>query len=59
LFGSQDELTAQLRRVVEAPHAPELDRFRSETRERVRTHYSWDAVTTQYEELWRRLGARG
>ncbi len=59
LFGGAEELAAHLRRVVSAPHAPEFDDLRRAARARAEAAYSWDAVTTQYEELWRRLGASG
>jgi len=51
-FGNVDELTVELRRVLENAFADEFDELRSRARERVREHYSWDAVTTRYEELW-------
>jgi glycosyltransferase involved in cell wall biosynthesis len=58
LFGNEAELSAYLRRVVEAPSATEFDELRSAARRRAETTYSWDAVTTAYEHLWRQLGAR-
>lgn len=58
LFGDAAELTGHLRRVVDAPWSPEFEAMRREARRRAETQYSWDAVTNQYEELWRRLGAR-
>jgi len=57
LFSDATELARQLRRVLAEPNSDEFDRFRSGARERVRMKYTWDAVTTQYEELWTRLGA--
>lgn len=56
LFGDATELTAQLRRVLDAPDSDEFARLRSDARARVAEHYSWDAVTTLYEQLWQRLG---
>ncbi len=58
LFSDDAELSAQLRAVIAEPDAPELTRLRSDARQRVQREYSWDAVTTQYEQLWERLGAR-
>lgn len=58
LFADASELAAQLRRILEGPDADELARMRFAARERVRHHYSWDAVTTSYEQLWERLIAR-
>lgn len=57
IFNDGDELAALLRRVVADPHAPELDRLREAARARAAAVYSWDAVTTEYERLWERLGA--
>jgi glycosyltransferase involved in cell wall biosynthesis len=57
LFGDADELSAHLTSVVDDPGAPDFERLRAIARQRAEAHYSWDAVTTQYEELWRRLGA--
>jgi glycosyltransferase involved in cell wall biosynthesis len=57
IFGSEAELTAQLTRVVSDPHAPDLDALRVAARERAANEYSWDAVVSAYELLWRRLGA--
>ncbi len=58
LFADQPELSMQLRRVLESPDAVEFAGLRAVARERVATHYSWDAVTTQYEQLWERLRTR-
>lgn len=58
LFGDAAELAAQLRRVLDAPDSPEFAALKSAARKRVEDHYSWDAVTTLYERLWERLGAR-
>ena len=57
IFDSEAELTAQLTRVVSDPHAPDLDALRAAARERAANDYSWDAVVSAYELLWRRLGA--
>jgi glycosyltransferase involved in cell wall biosynthesis len=57
LFSDESELAAHLAQVIAAPDAPEFEALRTAARERVATTYSWDAVTDQYEALWRRLGA--
>ncbi len=57
LFGDAGELADQLRRVVEEPGSAEFERLRADARARAKEHYSWDAVTTLYERLWRQLGA--
>jgi glycosyltransferase involved in cell wall biosynthesis len=44
------ELVRTLRRVLSMPEA-ERERLRRAAIARVRTHYSWDAVTDAYEEL--------
>ncbi|MDO8484241.1 MAG: hypothetical protein Q7S35_04780 [Candidatus Limnocylindrales bacterium] len=59
LFGDVAELAAHLRRVVDEPSSSEFETLRADARRRAETHYSWDAVTTAYEQLWRRLGAHG
>jgi glycosyltransferase involved in cell wall biosynthesis len=56
LFGDAEELAGHLRRVVENPHAEAYEVLRSHARGRVMEHYSWDSITTQYEQLWERLG---
>jgi glycosyltransferase involved in cell wall biosynthesis len=58
LFGTERELTSQLQRVVAEPWSAEFEGLRHGARERVALHYSWDAVTTKYESLWSRLGAK-
>jgi glycosyltransferase involved in cell wall biosynthesis len=52
----QHNLADVLRRVVEMPEA-DRDQWRSRAMDRVRAHYSWDAVTDAYEKLLTRLGA--
>jgi glycosyltransferase involved in cell wall biosynthesis len=44
------ELTAALCRVLAMPES-DRERLRDAAMARVRAHYSWDAVTTAYEEL--------
>ena len=58
LFEDVAELAAQLRQVVGSTHSHEHDRLRARARARVAASYSWDAVATKYEALWRQLGAR-
>jgi glycosyltransferase involved in cell wall biosynthesis len=58
MFDNADQLTAELGRVVGNPHSEEFDRLRRDARTRAAAVYSWDAVTTAYEALWDRLGAR-
>lgn len=55
LFEDAASLTAQLRRIVENPAAPEFEALRRAARERARTTYSWDAITDRYEQLFRQL----
>jgi glycosyltransferase involved in cell wall biosynthesis len=55
LFGDESELGGLLSRIVHEPHAPDLDALRSAARRRAESAYSWDAVTTSYEDLFRRL----
>jgi glycosyltransferase involved in cell wall biosynthesis len=43
-----------LERALEMPEA-EREILRAQARERVRTRYSWDAVTDAYEKLLTRL----
>jgi glycosyltransferase involved in cell wall biosynthesis len=57
LFGNEQELASHLERVVTDAESAAFNSLRGAARERVATHYSWDAVTAQYEALWRRLGA--
>jgi glycosyltransferase involved in cell wall biosynthesis len=57
MFDGEAELAADLTRLVRDPQSADFEAMRRLARERVKTYYSWDAVTTQYEELWRRLGA--
>lgn len=55
LFSTLDELAAHLRRVAADPHAPPLDALRAAARKRAAVEYSWDAVTSAYEQLFLRL----
>jgi glycosyltransferase involved in cell wall biosynthesis len=58
LFHDQEELSGHLTRMVEAPDSREFQALRLGARERVRSTYSWDAITTSYEELFQRLASR-
>jgi glycosyltransferase involved in cell wall biosynthesis len=58
LFADEGSLREALTAVVAEPHAVRLDEYRKRARERVRLHYSWEAVTDRYIRLWRQLGAR-
>jgi glycosyltransferase involved in cell wall biosynthesis len=57
LFRDQAELTEHLARITQAPGDPRWDALRAAARARAEATYSWDAVTTAYLDLWRRLGA--
>ena len=57
-FASEEELAGLLRRVVSGEERETFDLLRERAKARVASSYSWDAVTTEYEALWRRLGAR-
>ena len=54
---TQETLTERMREVLSMPEA-ERDVYRRRALERVRAKYSWDAVTTTYEELFERLARR-
>ena len=56
LFDDAHGLAAQLASIVAEPHAPQFDALRAAARERARAVYSWDAVTTAYEQLFQRPG---
>lgn len=55
IFTDGAELTAHLGRVLADPASAEFEALRAAARTRVADHYSWDAITTQYEALWRQL----
>jgi glycosyltransferase involved in cell wall biosynthesis len=50
----QNNLTDVLNRVIQMPES-EREEWRARAKERVRTRYSWDAVTDVYEEILTRL----
>ena len=58
LFADAAQLTGHLRRIAADPAAPELAGLRAAARARAEATYSWDAVTTAYEELFTRLTRR-
>ncbi len=51
-------LASVMRRVIEMPEA-ERDQWRALAMDRVRSRYSWDAVTDAYENLFRKLCGAG
>ena len=51
---TRDTLAQTMQRVLDMPDS-EREALREKARERVRTHYSWDAVTDAYEKLLTRL----
>ena len=51
-----DTLSAQMQTLLQNPNAVEM--YRQRARERVRTHYSWDAVTTAYESLFKKVSGK-
>ncbi|MBE0659758.1 MAG: DUF1972 domain-containing protein [Bryobacteraceae bacterium] len=53
-FTGELDLAAVIRRVLEMPES-EREALRLAAAERVRTRYSWDAVTSAYENLFSRL----
>jgi glycosyltransferase involved in cell wall biosynthesis len=55
LFSHAHELAAELGRVVADPRSSEFDDLRRAARQRVASTYSWEAITTQYEQLFQRL----
>lgn len=56
-FSSEQDLAAAMRRVIEMPEQ-QCEALRQAAVERVRNRYSWDAVTTAYENLFSRLAAQ-
>jgi glycosyltransferase involved in cell wall biosynthesis len=58
MFQTESDLTGLMTRVVSGAELEKFDALRQRARSRVATAYSWEAVTTDYEELWRRLGAK-
>jgi len=54
-FGDADELATHLIRIVRDPTAEEFQRLRVAALERAVRCYSWDAVTRQYDDLFKAL----
>jgi glycosyltransferase involved in cell wall biosynthesis len=52
-FSSVDELAENLKMIATDESA--VQKFRAKAQERIRTEYSWDKITDQYEELFKRL----
>lgn len=52
-YSSVEELTAQLQRAIDEPQVAEG--FRNKARARIQALYSWDAITDQYEKLFKEL----
>lgn len=50
----RDTLTAAMQRVLDMDEE-ERSVYRARAQERVRAHYSWEAVTTQYEQLFHEM----
>lgn len=57
-FRTTRELADHMTRIVEHPDAVAFHRLRTAARRRAAEAYSWDAVTTAYEELFVRLTTR-
>ena len=57
IFGTSQELTDSLTRMLANQDVHVLDAQREAARSRAALHYSWDAVTDAYLDLWRKLGA--
>lgn len=51
---THDTLADRIREVLAMPES-ERERYRQRAMDRVRQRYSWDAVTTAYEELFKKL----
>ena len=56
-FHDEESLVARMREALAMPEA-ERERYRSMARERARSLYQWDDVTTQYEALLTRLARK-
>jgi glycosyltransferase involved in cell wall biosynthesis len=52
-FSNADQLTSELQKIVDGP--PSVETYRQKARERVRSNYSWDSVTDEYEKLFKSL----
>jgi glycosyltransferase involved in cell wall biosynthesis len=58
LFRDEHELADHLAAIDRDPTNPAWDRLRTAALERVRAHYSWDAVADAYDLLFRRMRTR-
>jgi glycosyltransferase involved in cell wall biosynthesis len=58
LFASRDDLSSQLASVVAGKGGAQFDELRHAARRRAESTYSWDAITTQYEQLFERISRR-
>ncbi|NOT48748.1 MAG: glycosyltransferase, partial [Acidobacteria bacterium] len=56
LFSDTEDLSAKLEQVVGDEAV--VEKYRAAGQSRVREKYSWDAITDQYEELFRKLTER-
>jgi glycosyltransferase involved in cell wall biosynthesis len=59
LFESRAQLASHLRRIVANPDDPEFAALRAAARSAADERFSWDAVTTAYEALFRDLMTHG
>jgi glycosyltransferase involved in cell wall biosynthesis len=58
IFRDRAELAEALTRVVTDPHAGDLDALRAAARAKAESTYSWDAVTSAYEDLFEQVVQR-
>lgn len=56
-FDTAEDLSGLIRRVLDDP--PLAAQYRERTRSRARTNYSWEAITNQYEQLFRSIVGLG
>ena len=52
-FNNADELAAELQKISDDP--TNVENYRQKARDHARSNYSWDAVTDEYEKLFRSL----
>lgn len=55
-FKNADDLAVELQKI--GNDSSSVENYRQKARERARTHYSWDAVTDEYEKLFESLANR-
>jgi glycosyltransferase involved in cell wall biosynthesis len=58
-FDDEAQLTALFERLADPAESDLIASMREAALARATSTYSWEAVTDQYLDLWRRLGARG